>query len=268
MNIEEYISSGVLEAYAAGLLSDIERAEVEQNLARHPALVAELQLIEEAQEKMLQNSAIRPREVVKQKLFEAVEIQKPVASSASLPSRNTNILLWKYAVAASLSLALISSYMAYNYRDRWLTTVVSMNDMIARNQQIAEDYNVVNNRINRIEHDIEVLNDPSFKRIVMAGTPNAPEAIAFVYWNEGSQELYLSLQNMRKLSQENQYQLWAIIDGKPVDAGVFDGNLTGLIKMKDIGKGVGAFAVTVEPRGGRPSPSIETMQVLGNVVKG
>jgi anti-sigma-K factor RskA len=72
---------------------------------------------------------------------------------------------------------------------------------------------------------------------------------------------------MKQLAQENQYQLWAIIDGKPVDAGVFDGNLAGLVKMKEIPSGAKTFAVTIEPRGGNASPTLEKMQVVGNVVK-
>jgi anti-sigma-K factor RskA len=71
---------------------------------------------------------------------------------------------------------------------------------------------------------------------------------------------------MKELSRDKQYQLWAIIDGKPVDAGVFDGNVASLIKMKAITSGVTTFAVTVEPRGGKESPSLETMQVAGNVI--
>ena len=43
--------------------------------------------------------------------------------------------------------------------------------------------------------------------------------------------------------------------------------LAGLLKMKDIGIGAGAFAVTIEPRGGKTSPTLETMQVVGTVVK-
>jgi anti-sigma-K factor RskA len=101
----------------------------------------------------------------------------------------------------------------------------------------------------------------------MTGTSNAPEALASVYWNQSSKQVYLRIQSMKDLAQENQYQLWAIIDGKPVDAGVFDAGMDGLIKMKDIGKGATTFAITIEPRGGRPTPALETMQVAGNVDK-
>ncbi len=88
----------------------------------------------------------------------------------------------------------------------------------------------------------------------MKGTANAPASMAYVYWNESTKEVYLSIQIMKELSESNQYQLWAIIDGKPVDAGVFDADISGLLKMKDIGSGAATFAVTIEPRGGKESP--------------
>lgn len=267
MNLEEYISSGVLEAYAAGLLAENERKEVEQNLQLYPALKTELEQIEATQELLLMKGAIQPASKVKTLLFEAIDQQND-KKVIPLKSTKNQTPFWQFAVAASLSLAIISSFLAYNYYNKWRTTVISLNDLITRNQQIAEDYNTVNNRISEIETDLRVMNNPDFKRVVMKGTNNAPQALAAVYWNENSQEVYLSLQNMKELSQENQYQLWAIIDGKPVDAGVFDGNLDGLIKMKNIGQGAAAFAVTIETKGGKPSPTLETMQVLGNITAG
>jgi anti-sigma-K factor RskA len=267
VNLSEYISSGILEAYAAGALSATERAEVELNLSRYAELRKELAVVEQIQENLLMKMAIAPPAEVKEKLFATLQSQNQEAKIVPMQPDKSTLSLWKYAVAASISAAVIASYLAFDYRDKWLSTAVSLNDMIAQNQQIAQDYNVVNNRIDRIESDIKVLNDPAFTRVIMSGTPNATEAKAYVYWNEQSNEVYLSLQNMRELSQEHQYQLWAIIDGEPVDAGVFDGNLAGLLQMKDIGKGAAAFAVTVETRGGKPSPSLETVQVQGNVVK-
>lgn len=56
-------------------------------------------------------------------------------------------------------------------------------------------------------------------------------------------------------------------DGKPVDAGVFDWNVAGLLKMKGLNDAA-AFAVSLEMRGGKPTPSLETMHVIGNVVEG
>jgi anti-sigma-K factor RskA len=176
--------------------------------------------------------------------------------------------IWKFAAAASISIALIASYFAFDYHAKWKNSEKDLTNLIAQNQRIAQDYNQVNERLDKMENDLKVMDDPRFTRVVMSGTPNAPQSLASVYWNANSKEVYLSIQNMKALAQENQYQLWAIIDGKPVDAGVFDGNMAGLLKMKEIGKGAVTFAVTIEPRGGKPSPSLETMQVVGNVDKG
>ncbi len=266
MNIQEYISSGILEAYALGELSTAEQAEVEKNLAQYTELKQELLLIEETQEKFLLKSAIQPHASVREDLFKKIGVKKPEGKEVSMPVRDSNINLWKYTAAASVAIALVTSYLAYNYYGKWRNTENNLSELIAQNQQMARDYNTVNQRLDKIETDIKVIDNPAFNRIVMKGTENSPDAMAYVYWNENSKEVYLSIQNMKTLAQENQYQLWAIVDGKPVDAGVFDGNLTGLLKMKDLG-GAAAFAVTVEPRGGKPAPSLKTMQVIGNVVK-
>jgi anti-sigma-K factor RskA len=60
--------------------------------------------------------------------------------------------------------------------------------------------------------------------------------------------------------------LWALVDGKPVDLGVFDADdtLIGLKAMKSIGV-LQTFAVTLEPRGGSVAPTLEKLMVLGNI---
>lgn len=45
---------------------------------------------------------------------------------------------------------------------------------------------------------------------------------------------------------------------------VFDGDVAGLLSMKSM-TGVSTFAVTIEVRGGRPAPSLQTLQVIGNI---
>ncbi len=263
MNIEEYISTGILEAYALGELAEQERTGVEKNLRQYPALRDELAKIEQTQEALLMQAALKPRASVKAKLFEKIN-EKPLAKVIPLSDSSSS---WRYATAASIAIALLSSYLAYNYWDKWKKSESNLTDLIAQNQRIAQDYNNVNLRLDRIETDLKVTNNPDFTRVVMKGTPNAPQSLASVYWNAQTKEVYLSIQNMKELSKENQYQLWAIIDGKPVDCGVFDSTIAGLLKMKEAFALPTTFAVTIEPRGGKPSPSLETMQVAGNLAK-
>jgi anti-sigma-K factor RskA len=263
VNVEEYISSGILEAYVIGDLSSEEMREVEARLKVYPELREELARIEAASEALFLKTSITPRASVKASLFEKIESQQEVPV---IPMHRES-MIWRYAAAASIVMALGSSYLAYTYWSRWQESQSNLTQLLAQNQRIAQDYSTVQNRLGEIETEVKITTNTDFQRVVMKGTPNAPQSIASVYWNDRTKEVYLSIQNMKALSKENQYQLWAIIDGKPVDCGVFDSNMVGLLKMKAALQFPTTFAVTIEPRGGKSSPSLETMQVAGNVVK-
>ncbi len=264
MNIQEYISSGVLEAYVLGELNEMERAFLESNLAQYPELKDELVRVEETSEALLMKLAMQPSPFFKEKVMQSIQPKgKIVRMDTSQGVR------WKYAAAASIALALGASYLAYDYRSKWKSSEFTLNDLIAQNKQVAQDYNRVNLRLDKVENDLHIIDNPAFTKVVMNGTPNAPQAMASVYWNKQTKEVFLSIQSLKELAHQNQYQLWAQIDGKMVDAGVFDGNLAGLVKMKSMFKAdVTVFAVTIEPRGGKPVPTVETLQVAGSVSKG
>jgi anti-sigma-K factor RskA len=248
-----------------GDLTEQEKAEFERKLLEFPELKDELLLVEETQQAFLMRNAINPPTALKEKLFK--KIDAPEVRVISIPKDNASIL-WRYATAASIALALVTSYLAYNYWGKWKEVSADLTTLASQNQQMAQGYNQVNQQLAELEKDIHIMDDPGFQRVIMKGTANANEALASVYWNQSTQEVYLRIHNMKELSQENHYQLWAIIDGKPVDAGLFDKSVNGLIKMKNIGQGAATFAVTIEPRGGSEAPHLETMQVAGNVDKG
>lgn len=261
MNIEAYISSGILEAYALGEISSSEREEVERYLKEYPELKNELILVEKTMEAFVMKAAVQPNASVRKSIMDKVE--RKAAKVIALPSTS----VWRYATAASIALALLTSFMAYHYYGKWEQTSSELGNLIAQNQQIAQDYNVVNQKLDKIQNDFSIIENTAYTKIVMRGTTNAPEAMASVYWNAGSQEVYLSIQNLKTLAESNQFQLWAIVEGKPVDAGVFDAHIEGLHRMKPIAGAV-AFAVTIEPRGGKLTPTLETMQVMGTIPKG
>jgi anti-sigma-K factor RskA len=261
LNIEEYISSGILEAYVLGDLSPEERADVEKNLLQYPQLREELLRVEEAQEKFLLATAVQPNPHVRKKVMSSIRGE---GTPKMVLSEQQPVNRWPYLAAACLVFALISSYLAYNYWHKWRDVKSNLDELIAQNQQMARDYDRVNERIDKIEEDIKVIDNPAFRRIIMKGTLNSPTSLAFVYWNENTSEVFLSVQSLKTLSQANQYQLWAIVDDKPVDAGTFDFSSSGLIKMKNA-IGASAFAITIEPRGGKAVPTLETMQVAGSV---
>jgi anti-sigma-K factor RskA len=264
VNLKEYISSGILEAYLLDEVTPQERLEVQRMVNAHPELKLELSRIEVAIEALAQKAALAPRKEVKEKM-----LQEIIKTSDRKPDDNVIQIkrqhyFWRYAAAASVAIALGASYLAYEYRQRWQEVNIVLSDLRGQNQRVAEDYNVVNQRLEKIKSDFSVIESTAFHKVVMKGTPTEPTALASVYWNASTEEVFLSIQNLKDISKDNQFQLWAIVNGKPVDAGVFDAGYSGLLKMKSV-KGASAFAVTIEPRGGKESPTLTTMQVIGTL---
>lgn len=276
MDIKNYIASGILEAYALGDLPTDERAAVEAMLLQYPELQTELTLIEEGLEVLAMETAMTPQASLKKNLFAALDLEEETAEEATVvtpsPSAEPKVVemqptpsrVWNYVAAASIALALVSSYLAYDYHNRWKQVEKVYSETLASYDLLADQNNKVNNKLDQIEEDFKVLVNPDFARIEMGSVVDGETFSASIYWNQKTEEAYLSIKELRELSEEQQYQLWAIVDGKPVDMGVFDISAEGLTKMKSIANAA-TFAVTIEPKGGSVNPTLEAMQVAGNV---
>ncbi|NND16412.1 MAG: anti-sigma factor [Eudoraea sp.] len=276
MNIKDYIASGILEALVLGDLTASEEQEVRAMIDQYPELKVELSNIEQDFEHLAQATASKPTISFDDILGGIYKDNIPTASSGLDQPKleeKTDDFDKKYyisrisryrtmAMAASFA-ALVASALALNYYNSAQESKGALAALESERQEYAQNYDMVKQRLNGLESDLEVIDNPSSQRIILGGTESAPDALAYAYWDNSSDDLYLSIQNLKELADNQQYQLWAIIDGKPVDAGVFDWNADGLVKMKTFSQGVELFAVTIEPRGGSEGPSLETMQVAG-----
>lgn len=269
MDIQEYISSGILEAYALDGLSPSERREVEDMLAQYPALREELNAIEEGLEALALETAMAPPTDLKAAILNQVDehtteeaTTEPVSAKIVQMQPKTNV--WAYVAAASIALAAIASFLAYDYHNKWQGAQNAYAQLQANNELMASQYNQVNQRLEQLEDDIEVIGNSDFQRVSMGAVNEGDTYTASIYWNAKTEDAYLSIQDLKELTEEQQYQLWAIVDGKPVDMGVFDHDVKGLIKMKSVANAA-TFAVTIEPKGGSVNPTLEAMQVAGNV---
>lgn len=99
---------------------------------------------------------------------------------------------------------------------------------------------------------------------------DATNTIAVSLWDQQQQNGVLVVHHLKLLPTDEDYQLW-VIDAKtsvPVDAGVFqvdkDGNVRIEFKPKALINLPDKFAVTEEPKGGRPTPSLDHMVLSGS----
>jgi anti-sigma-K factor RskA len=110
---------------------------------------------------------------------------------------------------------------------------------------------------------LNILQDANTRVVQLAGLPPAPTAKAVVFWNPETKEVYLNPGSLPPAPEGREYQLWAIADGAPVDAGLFHAATQEARPMKPV-SAASAFAVTLEPAGGSPTPTGE-MYVLGKL---
>ncbi|HVG13721.1 MAG TPA: anti-sigma factor, partial [Chitinophagaceae bacterium] len=85
-----------------------------------------------------------------------------------------------------------------------------------------------------------------YKKIDLSALPGKQEALAKILWNTETHEVFVSDMSLPKAPEGKQYQLWAIVDGKPVDAGLLtDANKYLAQRMKTFAK-ADAFAISIE----------------------
>lgn len=279
LDIREYISSGIIESYALGVVSDQERREVECMATIYPELQDHLLTVQQNIEILGQRWVKEPPADLKSRVMEGI-------SSATIEEKTH-----KEVVPSTTVIALPNQSMSSKlYTIKWLAAasialfVGALSLFVIRNSQLKGTQQVLNAKEKRIQvkngllknlqielkaynEEREFLINDKTIAINLLGTPVSPGSKVKVYWNQEKSKMVLVGMNLPKTSMEKQYQLWAIVDGKPVDLGVLDRNENPKVISRQASvKNVQAFAITLEKIGGSPSPNLEQMFVVGNVV--
>lgn len=254
MNVQEYISSGIVENYVLGLASEEERKEFEQLCLQYPEVLKARTDFELALEKQAMQNSIAPDPVLKSKIWNTIQQPgKVVPITESTPVRKIN---WaKYIAAASVLLLLVSLY--------WNISLFN------KNLELKNNYSIASKRLQELEDDRQVLQqNPNVKMASLKGMDASPQSFATVYWDTASHDVYLLANNLPAPPTDKQYQLWALLDGQPIDLGMLDYDVKQkrlLVRMKNAQKAQ-AFAITLEKkdRDDVSKPQGE-MYVMGNL---
>lgn len=102
-------------------------------------------------------------------------------------------------------------------------------------------------------------NSSSWRRVALTGNDAAPDARGIIYISPDGRNGTLVVDGLPALGEEQQYQLWLILDGQRDSGAVFSVNLDGYrgqqIEAPRPLRDYGAFGVTIEPAGGSPAPT-------------
>jgi anti-sigma-K factor RskA len=103
-----------------------------------------------------------------------------------------------------------------------------------------------------------VLESDDVQMMLLGGKDPQPGAQGRVFWSPRARRGILVAGSLAALPSDRQYELWVFLKGKPVNAGVFDVDPSGraIFESTDFPEpDAQNFAVTIEPRGGRPTPT-------------
>lgn len=294
MDTQAYINSGIIERYALGQASCYEAMELGSYVERFPEVRAALDEAMQAVDGLAQAAAVAPPAALRARVLEAVAREaaagatspspgslpgpqsvpatptKPqTAATPSIPippprpAPRLRSLQFATGIAALLAIAAGLAYLNQNNQNRDLRerTAALEQQVVDLTRQSGEWQSEVEQQVDQLA----LLRDAATRRIALMALPGAGTARVDVYWNPERKAAYFDVLSLPAVPNGKQYQLWAIVDGAPVDMGVLPLNDDAASwQAFPFVEAPQAFAITIEPEGGSAVPSLDQMIVLGN----
>lgn len=277
MDIKSYISSGILQEYALGHISDQERKEVECMSNIYPEIKEALNTAENDLEVFASGYAIKPPAVMRDNILAAVKQQaqdttmhsvtkdsnktepKEIFIQSEVTERNSAWGGWA-AAAAVIAIAIA----VWQYTDNQ----ASKDDL----QALRIEQNSLENkstelemRVSQLSGGLDEIYSPSVKKVTLKSVKENNNTQLALLWNTETGEVKLNPSALPALPSDKQYQLWVLKGGEPKDMGVLSKTDDGILIASNATKDGDAFAITIEPLGGNASPSLDQLVVMGEI---
>jgi len=271
MNVTEYIASGILESYVLGAVSDQERREVECLSSIYPEIWQELDHLSTALEQYAQAYSVEPPASVKENLLKQLDFEKPVAPAVVRPlpvdpwKNGSPTFRTTWLVAASVGILVLG--FAFFLVSQLRTNQQTVASLRTANDSLKSEVQQLHTQQSLAEQSLALLSKPGMRTIELLGNDKAPSGRMLVFWNAKTREVAVEVRSLPPLRPDQQYQLWSLAGGQPIDAGVFEAGSTNLAiqRLNRTIDRADAFAVTVEKRGGSPTPTLSTLLAMSPV---
>ena len=218
-----------------GVADEAEIAELQRLKLLHPEVVAAIEACENWMEDYAQAHGVAVPEGVKNDVLDVLsrDFEKPPYFGRN--SHAARHRFYGYLAAASLVLLVVSAGFNFYFYHIYQNTTTNY----------------------------AILSSPGVVKIPLPGVKGKENNFAVVYWNVKTKDVYLQPVHLLRAPAGKQYQLWALVEGKPINAGLFE-NSNSLCRLKPVLK-ADAFAITLENAGGSSTPTLSQLCVLGNV---
>ncbi len=260
MDVKEYISSGILELYAMGALSSSEMKGVDETCSSNPEVAMELKQVQDSLNNYAKAHQRNPRPEVRSDLMN--KIAAAGGKAKVIQMRSPHELTYKYLIAACIASLIISTFASVFFYQKWSEAEDRYVVMVNEKNVMAQNLNVVRFNYDKMNHDMSVMRDPAISIITLRAIDSTKYYMAHVMWNKYTRQTFIDVADLPAPGEDKQYQLWALMGGQPIDAGVFDmPEEGGMQKVKAV-VDAEMWAVTLEPKGGSNSPTMDQMVLM------
>jgi anti-sigma-K factor RskA len=261
METKEYIESGILELYVYGLLTENENEEVNAMAKNNPEINEEIIAIEKAIVAL--SSSFSP--FISAEHFEKIKEKLELKHSKVIelePTRNWS----QYVGWAAAILLLVGIGYQYNQLEQTNTQVVNTE---VEKAKIEKDLNALQLKNKASETSLAVVRDTKNTVVALGGQTVAPQSSAKIYWNKETKVVYVDAAGLPEPPEGMVYQVWALKLNPltPTSIGLLDHFKVNDQKMfaVDNATDAEAFGITLEPKGGSLTPTMEQLYTLGKV---
>ncbi|BAP31705.1 uncharacterized protein CHSO_2668 [Chryseobacterium sp. StRB126] len=268
MNTKEYISSGIIESYILGHASPEEAGILECVMKNNAEVKAAYEEAQKTLENLATVQAITPPDDLKSKIWSKIQKEQvleeeknfspevSVTPSVEIPEVRKSIPWKTLGIAASvLFFASVAGNLFWVSKQSEVQKEIAVMKAEKKSQDLA---------MQKMNQKITMFSNPDMQMVMLNGVENHKDAKAMVFWDKKTKAVYLNAEHLPKAPTGMQYQLWAIEDGKPVNAGMYSEDKDSQIALASISKAQ-AFAITLEKEGGSSVPTMKNMFVMGEI---
>ncbi|MEO6131140.1 MAG: anti-sigma factor [Saprospiraceae bacterium] len=237
-------------------LTPAEKAEVEGYLQTHPELHTDLREIERSLEIYAGSAAMKSPQGVKGRILDSIRNDTNVRTHP----QGTSSGMWPIA-AAIFGLGLLLLGYLYFQKDK-------------ENQQLEKEIAAVRDtcqtNTDQLSKQLDLLHQltqPGNKILPFQATPGFASTDLYLHTNKLTKRNFIQVRNLPDITSNQAYELWSIKPNQPpTPLNVFEKPGDGLIEVSYV-DGTEVYAITIEPRGGKNSPTMEnligTVSVVG-----
>jgi hypothetical protein len=251
---EYIISSGLLELHALGHTTEEETKQVLQAYINWPDVKEDVLSMEKTMEAYAVSNGVNASANVKNELFKNLNITTTYVEKRLVPNFDNRTLAqiihrnFKFvrniAAVACVLLFISTSFLVVNY--------AKYRNVAGELEVMEQKMAALNNASSETVSEMKIVQSKFSLPLKLKPDIAPKDADAKIYWLTNTGEIYIDPTNLPTAPQGKQYQLWAIVDGKAVDAGLIVSGKDKKLhfqQMKTFGKAQ-AFAVTLEVEGG------------------